>query len=369
MNITVVGGPGGIGNGSSGGAGANVTATVNVEPGQVLDAEVAGAGSAYNAGTSPDTGGIGGGGGAAPSRWRWRWRLGREAQRILRLWLLAAVVVVVTTAYQAAMRAPSALLAAQVAMLAVVAAVRSRARAGWVSSEAAAAAGRQRRRWCWQRRKRWWRKRLRWWRWWWCSRGYQRWYRFGERPSGGAGTGSQAGRCRRCERRQRRRAEAMAVMAVVVSASVVVEAVTARMAEAVRWLGGEAEGTDSGSDTSSGGGSSFAISSATNTSSAQSVLSYGQVTISYDPVADACPYFTVVARTTATAGRPFNVTVTAFTGLNATDVSYAGNLSFTSSDPSTALPAGSALTNGTGTFPTTLKPSARKQSPLLTRFP
>ncbi len=63
----------------------------------------------------------------------------------------------------------------------------------------------------------------------------------------------------------------------------------------------------------------------------------------------------VSAPATATAGTAFNFTVTAKDANNNTATSYAGVLHFTSSDGAAVLPANSALTNGVGTFPATLK--------------
>jgi len=71
--------------------------------------------------------------------------------------------------------------------------------------------------------------------------------------------------------------------------------------------------------------------------------------------AAAATHFAVTAPTTAMAGASFNYTVTAEDALNNTVTSYTGTVHFTSSDPLAVLPANSTLTNGTGTFPATLK--------------
>ena len=63
----------------------------------------------------------------------------------------------------------------------------------------------------------------------------------------------------------------------------------------------------------------------------------------------------VSAPTTATAGAPFNVTVTAQDQFGNTFPGYTGTVHFTSNDPNAVLPADVTLTNGVGTFSTTLK--------------
>lgn len=55
------------------------------------------------------------------------------------------------------------------------------------------------------------------------------------------------------------------------------------------------------------------------------------------------------------AGAPFSFTVTALDASNNVATSYAGSLHFSSTDAQAALPANSALTNGTATFSATLK--------------
>jgi hypothetical protein len=57
----------------------------------------------------------------------------------------------------------------------------------------------------------------------------------------------------------------------------------------------------------------------------------------------------------ATAGTPFNLTVTAFDAFNNTAVSYSGTMRFTSTDGQAVLPGNSTLTNGVGNFFPALK--------------
>jgi hypothetical protein len=66
----------------------------------------------------------------------------------------------------------------------------------------------------------------------------------------------------------------------------------------------------------------------------------------------------VSAANAATVGIPFNVTVTAFDAYNNTATGYSGMVHFSSSDPQAVLPANSALANGMGIFPVTLKTMA-----------
>jgi len=70
--------------------------------------------------------------------------------------------------------------------------------------------------------------------------------------------------------------------------------------------------------------------------------------------AAATSHFIVSAPAIATAGSPFNFTVTAADAFNNTTTAYAGTVHFTSSDGAATLPANSMLTNGTGTFSATL---------------
>ncbi len=66
-------------------------------------------------------------------------------------------------------------------------------------------------------------------------------------------------------------------------------------------------------------------------------------------------YFTVGVPGSATAGTPFNFTVTAFDAYGNTASGYSGTFKSHSSDASALLPGNSTLTNGTGTFSATLK--------------
>ena len=69
----------------------------------------------------------------------------------------------------------------------------------------------------------------------------------------------------------------------------------------------------------------------------------------------AGPHFAISAPATATAGAPFNFTVTALDAFNNTMTGYAGTVHFTSTDAAAALPADATLTNGVGTFSAILK--------------
>ncbi len=68
----------------------------------------------------------------------------------------------------------------------------------------------------------------------------------------------------------------------------------------------------------------------------------------------------VSAAASVTAGSPFSVTVTAFDSFDNVVTAYGGTVHFTSSDAQAVLPASSTLTNGTGTFPVTLKTSGNQ---------
>jgi hypothetical protein len=70
--------------------------------------------------------------------------------------------------------------------------------------------------------------------------------------------------------------------------------------------------------------------------------------------AAAATHFSVTAPATATTGTAFNFTVTALDYWNNV-TSYRRTVYFTSSDDQAVLPAGSTLTNGTGTFSATMK--------------
>ena len=65
-------------------------------------------------------------------------------------------------------------------------------------------------------------------------------------------------------------------------------------------------------------------------------------------------HFSVTAPGTASAGTPFNVTVTALDASNSTVISYSGPVEFISSDGQPVQPTSATLTGGTGTFPLTL---------------
>lgn len=69
----------------------------------------------------------------------------------------------------------------------------------------------------------------------------------------------------------------------------------------------------------------------------------------------AAAKFAVTAPANVTSGMAFNFIVTALDGSNSTFPGYTGTVSFTSTDGQAELPANSTLTNGTGTFPGTLK--------------
>ena len=66
-------------------------------------------------------------------------------------------------------------------------------------------------------------------------------------------------------------------------------------------------------------------------------------------------HFSVTAPTVPTAGTAFTFTVTALDASNDTVTTYSGTVRFTSTDGQAALPANSTLTNGIGTFSTTLR--------------
>jgi hypothetical protein len=70
--------------------------------------------------------------------------------------------------------------------------------------------------------------------------------------------------------------------------------------------------------------------------------------------AQSATHFTVSAPPTATAGTPFNFTVTALDQSNNIATGYSGTVHFTSSSASAQLPADTTLVNGTGTFSATL---------------
>ncbi|HXX02439.1 MAG TPA: hypothetical protein VEJ00_14580, partial [Candidatus Acidoferrales bacterium] len=69
------------------------------------------------------------------------------------------------------------------------------------------------------------------------------------------------------------------------------------------------------------------------------------------------PYFSLAVPSAAILGTPFSFTVTALTPSGSLNAAYSGTVHFTSSDPQALLPANATLTNGTGTFSTTLHTS------------
>jgi hypothetical protein len=79
----------------------------------------------------------------------------------------------------------------------------------------------------------------------------------------------------------------------------------------------------------------------------------GIVTLCYAP--PAATHFSVSAPASATAGSAVSFTVTALDASNNTATGYNGTVHFTSSDGSATLPSDTTLTNGTRTFPVTLR--------------
>src|SRR5207249_4205687 len=71
-------------------------------------------------------------------------------------------------------------------------------------------------------------------------------------------------------------------------------------------------------------------------------------------------HFSVSTPAAATAGTAFTFTVTALDALNNTATSYAGTLTFSSSDSAASLPANSTLSNGVGNFIATLKTAGNR---------
>jgi hypothetical protein len=69
----------------------------------------------------------------------------------------------------------------------------------------------------------------------------------------------------------------------------------------------------------------------------------------------ATTHFSVSGPTSASAGLQFFFTVTAFDASNNIATNYTGMVHFSSGDGQAVLPLDSTLTNGTGTFPATLK--------------
>ena len=81
---------------------------------------------------------------------------------------------------------------------------------------------------------------------------------------------------------------------------------------------------------------------------------------STDIIAVNALHLVITAPSTATAGVPINYTVTAEDPSNNVVSTYFGTVHFTSGDPQAVLPANTTLTNGTGTFPATLKTSGNQ---------
>ncbi len=78
----------------------------------------------------------------------------------------------------------------------------------------------------------------------------------------------------------------------------------------------------------------------------------GSAAISVDPAVAA--RFVVDVPASATAGSPISVTITALDAFGNVATSYAGTLTFTTSDPGAVLPGPATLTNGVGSFIATL---------------
>jgi hypothetical protein len=90
---------------------------------------------------------------------------------------------------------------------------------------------------------------------------------------------------------------------------------------------------------------------ATDTATSTITGTSGPIVVS----SQATTHFVVTSPSTATAGVPFNITVTAENASGATVTTYTGTVKFSSTDSKAVLPASSTLTNGTGTFSVTLK--------------
>src|SRR5579864_4960709 len=72
------------------------------------------------------------------------------------------------------------------------------------------------------------------------------------------------------------------------------------------------------------------------------------------PVIPATHFSVTPATATPTSGTAFMITVTALGASGQTATSYNGTVHFASSDPNAILPADTAMTSVTGTFPITL---------------
>jgi hypothetical protein len=82
-------------------------------------------------------------------------------------------------------------------------------------------------------------------------------------------------------------------------------------------------------------------------------LSGSSTSITVSP--GAATRFSITSPSSASAGVQFLFTVNAFDAFNNIATNYSGMVHFASSDGQAVLPANSALTNGTGSFPATLK--------------
>jgi len=90
---------------------------------------------------------------------------------------------------------------------------------------------------------------------------------------------------------------------------------------------------------------------ATDTVAASITGTSASINVSAAPV----DHFSLTVPANATAGTSFNFTVSALDGANNPLPNYSGTVSFYSSDSQASLPANSMLTNGTGSFSTTMK--------------
>jgi len=76
---------------------------------------------------------------------------------------------------------------------------------------------------------------------------------------------------------------------------------------------------------------------------------------------DPATHLSVTAPAMATAGKAFEITVTALDAANDVVAGYSGTVHFSSSDAQAVLPANARLTNGTGTFPATLRTAGSQE--------
>jgi len=103
------------------------------------------------------------------------------------------------------------------------------------------------------------------------------------------------------------------------------------------------------------------FSSTLNTAGSQTITATDTVTSSITGTSNtitvtstAATHFAISAPASATPGVAFNFTITALNLSNGTATGYSGTVHFTSTDGSAILPADSTLTNGVGTFNSTL---------------